>query len=150
MTTVSMSSSVEPGSGPVSVGTPSATAAAPQNRTEVEQTVPVCTDCGTERAEKDREQQSADAPEYPGKSEEETGDQADREWEMKPENVAKRVRAKPTPSGVPVAMTSPASRIPSELFSLAAFSAQRFSRRLDLALAPWRPAAFIAVIERPG
>jgi hypothetical protein len=36
------------------------------------------------------------------------------------------------------------------LVSLAAFSAQRFSRRLDLALAPWRPTAFIAVIERPG
>jgi hypothetical protein len=36
------------------------------------------------------------------------------------------------------------------LVSLAAFSAQRFSRRLTLALAPWRPAAFIAVIERPG
>jgi hypothetical protein len=36
------------------------------------------------------------------------------------------------------------------LVSLAAFSAQQFSRRLTLALAPWRPAAFIAVIERPG
>jgi hypothetical protein len=36
------------------------------------------------------------------------------------------------------------------LVSLAAFSEQRFSRRLTLALAPWRPAAFIAVIERPG
>jgi hypothetical protein len=36
------------------------------------------------------------------------------------------------------------------LVSLAAFSAQPFSRRLKLALAPWRPAAFIAVIERPG
>jgi hypothetical protein len=36
------------------------------------------------------------------------------------------------------------------LVSLAAFSAQRFSRRLTLALPPWRPAAFIAVIERPG
>jgi hypothetical protein len=36
------------------------------------------------------------------------------------------------------------------LVSLAAFSAQPFSRRLILALPPWRPAAFIAVIERPG
>jgi hypothetical protein len=36
------------------------------------------------------------------------------------------------------------------LVSLAAFGAQRFSRRLTLALPPWRPAAFIAVIERPG
>jgi hypothetical protein len=36
------------------------------------------------------------------------------------------------------------------LVSLAAFSAQQFSRRLILALPPWRPAAFIAVIERPG
>jgi hypothetical protein len=36
------------------------------------------------------------------------------------------------------------------LVSLAAFSAQPFSRRLTLALPPWRPAAFIAVIERPG
>jgi hypothetical protein len=36
------------------------------------------------------------------------------------------------------------------LVALAAFSAQRFSRQLRLALAPWRPSAFIAVIERPG
>jgi hypothetical protein len=36
------------------------------------------------------------------------------------------------------------------LVALVAFSAQRFSRQLKLALAPWRPAAFIAVIERPG
>jgi hypothetical protein len=36
------------------------------------------------------------------------------------------------------------------LVALAAFGAQRFSRQLKLALAPWRPAAFIAVIERPG
>jgi hypothetical protein len=36
------------------------------------------------------------------------------------------------------------------LVSLAAFSAQQFSRRLILVLPPWRPAAFVAVIERPG
>jgi hypothetical protein len=36
------------------------------------------------------------------------------------------------------------------LVSLAAFSAQQFSRRLTLVLPVWRPTAFIAVIERPG
>ncbi|HEX2414915.1 MAG TPA: hypothetical protein VHJ37_06850, partial [Thermoleophilaceae bacterium] len=36
------------------------------------------------------------------------------------------------------------------LASLAALAALRYGRRLSLASAPWRPAAFIAVIERPG
>jgi hypothetical protein len=37
-----------------------------------------------------------------------------------------------------------------DLVTLAAFAAQPFSRRLQRASAPWRPAAFVAVIERPG
>jgi hypothetical protein len=36
------------------------------------------------------------------------------------------------------------------LVALAAFAAHLLSRRLRLALTPWRPAAFVAVIERPG
>ena len=36
------------------------------------------------------------------------------------------------------------------LVALAAFSAQQLLRRLNLPSAPWRPAMFVAVIERPG
>jgi hypothetical protein len=36
------------------------------------------------------------------------------------------------------------------LAALVSFCAQRFSRRLQLPSAPWRPARFVAVIERPG
>ena len=36
------------------------------------------------------------------------------------------------------------------LVALAAFSAQQLLRRLHLPSAPWRPASFVAVIERPG
>jgi hypothetical protein len=37
-----------------------------------------------------------------------------------------------------------------DLVTLAAFAAQPFSRRLRHASAPWPPAAFVALIERPG
>jgi hypothetical protein len=37
-----------------------------------------------------------------------------------------------------------------DLVTLAAFAAQPFNRRVHHASAPWRPAAFVAVIERPG
>jgi hypothetical protein len=36
------------------------------------------------------------------------------------------------------------------LVGLAAFAAHLLSQRMRLTLAPWRPAAFVAVIERPG
>jgi hypothetical protein len=37
-----------------------------------------------------------------------------------------------------------------DFVTLAALAAQPFNRRVQHASAPWRPAAFVAVIERPG
>jgi hypothetical protein len=41
-------------------------------------------------------------------------------------------------------------RVFADLVTLADLAAQPFSRRLQRASAPWRPSAFVAVIERPG